>query len=110
MPIHMDSVHCSGGELNLLGCSYDRNTTNSTHSEDVGVKCRKCKLLLHISLFPITVYAKCKGYLIMQKLFYFIMIMHQSEVARLFLIIGNDNIIFRACKTYLSAISRIFCE
>ena len=52
MPINMDNVHCSVGELNLLDCSYDTNTTHNTHLQDVGIKCRKCKLL-HVNYFAI---------------------------------------------------------
>ena len=46
MPIYMNHVQCSENVLSLLDCSYSRNTSNSAHSNDVGVKCKKCKLVL----------------------------------------------------------------
>ena len=43
MPVYMQHVKCSGGELSLLGCSFGRNLTHIDHSRDVAVKCKKCK-------------------------------------------------------------------
>ena len=45
MPIYINHVQCSENVLSLLDCSYSRNTSNSAHSNDVGVKCKKCKLM-----------------------------------------------------------------
>ena len=53
MPIHMDNVHCSVGELTLLDCSYGRNTINNRHLEDVGMKCGNCKLIYVTSQFQV---------------------------------------------------------
>ena len=41
-PILIDNVACSGSELRLLDCSYNNNTSDDTHAEDVGVHCQLC--------------------------------------------------------------------
>ena len=46
MHIYMKNVHCSGGELTLLDCSYKRNLSTNDHSKDLGIKCKKGKLIL----------------------------------------------------------------
>ena len=38
----MDNVACTGSELRLLDCSYDSDTSDDTHAEDVGVRCQLC--------------------------------------------------------------------
>ena len=38
-PIHLDYVVCSGTEYNLTDCQSRKATAQSSHSEDVGVKC-----------------------------------------------------------------------
>ena len=42
-PIFLDSVDCSGEELNILDCSYDSDTSEDDHSKDVMVKCQERK-------------------------------------------------------------------
>ena len=39
-PIHLDYVVCSGTEYNLTDCQTGNETRQSSHSEDVGVKCQ----------------------------------------------------------------------
>ena len=39
-PIHLDSVECSGTEYNVTECEIAGNTRQTTHSQDVGVKCQ----------------------------------------------------------------------
>ena len=38
--IVLDDVQCTGTEETLVGCSYDSNTLDCTHSEDAGVRCQ----------------------------------------------------------------------
>ena len=38
-PIHFDHVLCSGSEYNLTDCETGNGTRQSSHEEDVGVKC-----------------------------------------------------------------------
>ena len=38
-PIHLDNVHCTGSEVNLLRCSHS-TIDNCGHHEDAGVRCR----------------------------------------------------------------------
>ena len=45
MPVFIKDVRCSGREMSLLECGFRRNLTHSVHLEDVGVKCKKCKIL-----------------------------------------------------------------
>ena len=45
MPMYINHVQCSGEELTLLDCSYSRHHTDIDHSKDVGVHCRKGKIL-----------------------------------------------------------------
>ena len=42
-PIHLDYVVCSGTEFDLVDCEIRDNTRQSSHSEDVGVKCQTSK-------------------------------------------------------------------
>ena len=42
-PIHLDTVVCSGREYNLTDCQVGKKTRQSSHSEDVGVKCQTSK-------------------------------------------------------------------
>ena len=42
-PIHLDYVVCSGTEYNLTDCQIGNRTRQSSHSEDVGVKCQTSK-------------------------------------------------------------------
>ena len=42
-PIHLDYVLCSGTEYNLTDCQIGNRTRQSSHSEDVGVKCQTSK-------------------------------------------------------------------
>ena len=42
-PIHLDYVLCSGTEYNLTDCLIGNRTRQSSHSEDVGVKCQTSK-------------------------------------------------------------------
>ena len=42
-PIHLDYVVCSGTEYNLTECQTGSETRQSSHSEDVGVKCQTSK-------------------------------------------------------------------
>ena len=41
-PIWMDDVACTGSENSLFSCSYDRYTSEDSHSEDAGVTCSYC--------------------------------------------------------------------
>ena len=43
-PIHLDYVVCSGTEYDLTDCQTGNGTRQSSHSEDVGVKCQTSKL------------------------------------------------------------------
>ena len=45
-PIHLDYVVCSGTEYNLTDCQVGKRTRQSSHSEDVGVKCQTSKNML----------------------------------------------------------------
>ena len=47
-PIHLDYVVCSGTEYNLTDCETGEKTRQSSHSEDVGVKCQTGKLCVVI--------------------------------------------------------------
>lgn len=38
-PIYLDDVTCSGTEARLIDCSYDRSTSDCSHSRDAGVTC-----------------------------------------------------------------------
>ena len=50
-PIHLDSVVCSGTEYNLTDCQTGTGTRQSTHSDDVGVKCQTSKyVLLYVAI------------------------------------------------------------
>ena len=42
-PIHLDYVVCSGTEYNVTDCQIQNETRQSSHSEDVGVKCQTSK-------------------------------------------------------------------
>lgn len=42
--IHLDSVQCTGAELNLLSCSRGSVVTYCDHSDDAGVRCSSEKL------------------------------------------------------------------
>ena len=42
-PIHLDYVVCSGTEYSLTDCQTRNKTRQSSHSEDVGVKCQTSK-------------------------------------------------------------------
>ena len=42
-PIHLDYVVCSGTEYDLMDCQTGNETRQSSHSEDVGVKCQTSK-------------------------------------------------------------------
>ena len=44
MPVFIKGVRCSGRELGLLECSFNRGSSTSDHTKDVAVKCRKCKV------------------------------------------------------------------
>ena len=44
MPVFIKDVRCSGRELGLLECSFNRGSSTSDHTKDVAVKCRKCKI------------------------------------------------------------------
>ena len=46
-PIHFDYVVCSGTEYNLTDCQVTKGTRQSSHSEDVGVKCQTSKDVLY---------------------------------------------------------------
>ena len=46
VPIFMSNVQCSDVYGTLLDCSYSRNTSNTDHSKDVGIKCTKRKFLV----------------------------------------------------------------
>ena len=40
----LDDVSCTGTESRLVGCPYDSNTVDCSHSEDAGVHCNNtCK-------------------------------------------------------------------
>ena len=43
-PIHYDHIVCSGMEYNLTDCETGTGTRESSHDEDVGVKCNTSKL------------------------------------------------------------------
>ena len=43
--VHLTNLGCTGTEMNLLGCSYSRNT--GTHTGDVGVRCIVGKQILY---------------------------------------------------------------
>ena len=48
-PIGLDNIACSGSEKGLVNCSYDTDTTDCTHLEDVGLRCQpECKITAHI--------------------------------------------------------------
>ena len=51
-PIHLDGVTCTGSESRLLDCSYGTDTSEDSHSEDVGVRCLpgKCSMSLFVYL------------------------------------------------------------
>ena len=38
-PIFMDDVVCGSSDTVLLACSYDRNTSDGYHGNDVSVRC-----------------------------------------------------------------------
>ncbi|KAJ8035487.1 Neurotrypsin [Holothuria leucospilota] len=38
-PIWLDSIQCTGSETNLLACTHETDTSEDSHSEDVGVAC-----------------------------------------------------------------------
>ena len=40
--MHLDYVACSGGEYNLTDCETG-NTSQTSHTQDVGVKCQTSK-------------------------------------------------------------------
>ena len=42
-PIHYDHIVCSGMEYNLTDCETGTGTRESSHDEDVGVKCNTGK-------------------------------------------------------------------
>ena len=42
-PIHLDHIVCSGTEYNLTDCETGTGTRQSSHSEDLGVKCNTSK-------------------------------------------------------------------
>ena len=42
--IHYDHIVCSGMEYNLTDCETGTGTRESSHDEDVGVKCNTSKL------------------------------------------------------------------
>ena len=42
--IHYDHIVCSGMEYNLTDCETGTGTRESSHNEDVGVKCNTSKL------------------------------------------------------------------
>ena len=42
--IHYDHIVCSGMEYNLTDCETGTGTRQSSHDEDIGVKCRTGKL------------------------------------------------------------------
>ena len=42
-PIHLDHVVCSGTEYNLTDCQTGSKTRQSSHAEDIGVKCQTSK-------------------------------------------------------------------
>ena len=42
-PIHLDYVVCAGTEYNFTDCDVRGNTRQSSHAEDVGVKCQTSK-------------------------------------------------------------------
>ena len=44
MPVFIKGVRCSGRELGLLECSFNRGSSSSDHTKDVAVKCRKRKI------------------------------------------------------------------
>ena len=46
MPVFMSNVQCSDMDSSLLDCSYSRNISNTDHSKDLGVKCKKCKWIV----------------------------------------------------------------
>ena len=50
-PIHFDNVVCSGREYNLTDCQLKIGTRQSTHTEDVGVKCQTSKSNSSVSLY-----------------------------------------------------------
>ena len=43
-PIRFDHIVCSGMEYNLTDCETGTGTRQSSHDEDVGVKCNTSKL------------------------------------------------------------------
>ena len=42
--IWLDDVACRGSESRLIDCSYDGNTADCSHSEDVGIVCTNGEL------------------------------------------------------------------
>ena len=44
IPIVIDDVACTGTENNLTECSFDQNSVDCTHSQDVGVACLEAGL------------------------------------------------------------------
>ena len=42
--IHYDHIVCSGMEYNLTDCAIGTGTRESSHDEDIGVKCNTSKL------------------------------------------------------------------
>ena len=38
--IFLDNVACLGTENSLASCPYDNHTSDCSHSEDAGVRCR----------------------------------------------------------------------
>ena len=49
MPVHLNNVRCSNKELTLLDCSYSRNNSSNYHSNDIGIRCKKSKLVAIIA-------------------------------------------------------------
>ena len=63
--INMDSVQCTGSEVRLIDCPFDRHTSDCLHHEDAGVQCqpRESSLPLLISLLLSTPYPVNSPYL-----------------------------------------------
>ena len=47
-PIFMDNVECGNDDTVLLACSYDPNTSEDSHGEDAGIRCKgECFIAIH---------------------------------------------------------------
>ena len=50
----MDNVECGNDDTVLLACSYDPNTSEDSHGEDAGIRCKgECFIAIHIYMYKL---------------------------------------------------------